>query len=246
VILDSATPVAPVAQVLQALRRSGIDVPALGLAWARAMPVVTLVPAFGLRAVPGPARPAMALALAAGIFPALAPVAHTSSAPWLVTALVEGARGVPVAIAAAVPLWAATMAGGVADSLRQAPEWLDVPTVEERTTPLAVLMSLLACVFFLSAGGPAAVASALAEPAATASPLQATADVLVSGISLAVAVASPVIAASIVIELAAALISRATAPTQMAAMIAPLRTMGVLVVFALLLERIANAWARAL
>ena len=58
--------------------------PALGLAWARALPAVTLVPAFGLRAVPGPARPAMALALAACIFPALAPVAHTSSAPWMV------------------------------------------------------------------------------------------------------------------------------------------------------------------
>jgi flagellar biosynthetic protein FliR len=230
----------------EVLRRSGVDLPALGLAWARALPVVTLVPAFGLRAVPLPARPAMALALAASIFPALAPVAHGIPGSWWIAAVIEVARGVPVAIAAAVPLWAATMTGGVADALRGASDGAEVPTVEDRATPLAVLLSLLACVFFFSTGGAAAVAAALAEPAAKDSVLAATADVLISGISLSVAIASPVIAASIVVEVAAALISRATSPTQVAAMIAPLRTVGILAVFALLLDRMTAVWLRAL
>jgi type III secretory pathway component EscT len=187
----------------------------------------------------------MGLALAASIFPALAPAAHASSMPWIVAAVIEAMRGLPVAVAAAVPLWAATMAGGIADSLRGTADGLDVPTVEERATPLAVLLSLLGCAFFLSTGGPAAVASALAEHPVGANALETTASALVSGISLAVAVASPIIAASIVIELAAALVNRATSPTQTAAMLAPLRTMGILAVFALLLDRMANAWLKA-
>ena len=80
----------------------------------------------------------MALAFAACIFPALAPVAAASSQPWAVLALAEVARGLPVAIAAAVPLWAATMAGGVADALRGSQETPSVPTVEGKATPLGV------------------------------------------------------------------------------------------------------------
>jgi len=139
---------APVASVVgtvaEAFSRSGIDLAALGLAWARAMPAVTLVPAFGLRALPAPGRGVMALAFAAVIFPALAPVAHDASQPWLWLVLVEVARGLPVALAAAVPLWAATMAGGVADALRGSQETPAVPTVEGRATPLGVPLSLLA------------------------------------------------------------------------------------------------------
>jgi type III secretory pathway component EscT len=117
-----------------------INLAALGLAWARAMPAVTLGPAFGQRAV-------MGLALAASIFPALTPVAASTSEPFVVLALIEVARGLPLAIAAAVPLWlwAATMAGGVADALRGSQETPGAPTVEGRATPLGVLLSLLAC-----------------------------------------------------------------------------------------------------
>ena len=127
-----------VGTIAEAFAGAGIDLGALGLAWARAMPAVTLVPAFGLRALPAPARAVMALAFAACVFPALAPVAATSSLPWIVLALTEVARGLPIAVAAAVPLWAATMAGGVADALRGAQETPSVPTVEGKATPLGV------------------------------------------------------------------------------------------------------------
>ncbi len=235
-----------IAAVAEGLRRAGVDLPLIGLAWARALPVATLVPAFGLRALPAPLRPAMALAIAVGIVPAVAPVATASPGPWVVAALVEVARGLPVAVAAAVPLWAATTAGGLADALRGASHVVEMPTVEERSTPLAVLLSLLACATFLSTGGPAAVAVALARAPEGVHSLEATAEVLVSGIGLAMAIGSPILAASVVIEVAAALVSRATSPTQVAAMVAPLRTMGILAAFALLLDRIGAAWLRAL
>ncbi len=235
---------------VEALSRSGVDLEALGLAWARVLPAVTLVPAFGLRALPAPARPVMALAMAASILPSVVPAAASSREPWIMLAVVEAARGLPVALAAAVPLWAATMTGGLADALRGAPEAVSMPTVEwqgqGRTSPLGVLLSLLACSIFLATGGPARIALALARPAAGGAPVRAAIDTLVSGITLAVALGGPLLAASVVIEVAAALLARATSPTQIAAVVAPFRTLAILAVFAVLLERIVGAWLRAL
>lgn len=237
-----------VGALVEAFARSGVDLGALGLAWARALPAVTIVPAFGLRAIPAPARPAMALAMGASILPSVPPVATSSGEPWIVQAVLEAARGLPVAIAASVPLWAATMTGGVADALRGAPEGVGMPTVEGpgRASPLGVLLSLLACSIFLSTGGPARIALALARPASPGSPLRGAVDALVSGIMLAVALGGPLLAASVVIEVAAALLARATSPTQIAALVAPFRTLAILALFAVLLERIVDVWLRAL
>src|SRR5260370_41414408 len=49
----------------------GIDLAAWGLAWAKVAPLITLVPAFGLRALSAPVRAAHALVLAAGFVPSL-------------------------------------------------------------------------------------------------------------------------------------------------------------------------------
>src|SRR5262249_28078098 len=87
------------------------DLASFGLAWARATPVITLVPAFGLRAIPAPARGVLALALAASVYPAVHPASVTSHPlPWALAALLEMLRGLPVALATAIPLWSATMA----------------------------------------------------------------------------------------------------------------------------------------
>jgi type III secretory pathway component EscT len=228
----------------EAFERSGVDLGGLGLAWARVMPAVTLVPAFGLSALPAAARAVMGLAFAATIFPALSPLA-TGHGSWVLLALGEVARGVPVAIAAAVPLWAATMAGGVADALRGSQETPTVPTVEGRATPLGVPMSLLASAIFLAGGGPARVVRALALHPVGAHPLAAAADDLVAGIALAVAIGGPLLAAAVVIEVAAALIARAASPAQIHALLAPLRALGTLAVMAVVLERIATALALA-
>jgi type III secretory pathway component EscT len=234
-----------VATVAEAFARSGVSLGALGLAWARAMPAVTLVPALGLRALPAPARAVMGLAFAASIFPALVPVVADSSVPWPVLVAVELARGLPVALAAAIPLWAATMVGGIADSLRGSQDTATAPTVEGRATPMGVPLSLLASAIFLATGGPARVVKALALAQPGAHPLLAAADDLVAGIALAVAIGGPLLAASVVVEVAAALVARAASPAQVHALLAPLRAITTLAVMAIVLERIAGVLTRA-
>jgi type III secretory pathway component EscT len=230
--------------VVDTFSGAGIDLAPLGLAWARAMPAVTLVPGFGLRALPAPARTMLGLALAACIFPALAPLDAASTVPWPLLVVGEFARGLPVAIAAAVPLWAATMAGGVADALRGSQETASAPTVEGPATPMGVAMSLLAGAIFLTTGGPARVVAALAERPVPGHPVLAAADDLVGGITLAVALGGPLLAASVVVEIAGALIARAASPAQVHTLIAPLRALGALAVMAVVLERLATALAK--
>jgi type III secretory pathway component EscT len=234
-----------VATVAEAFARSGLDLGALGLAWARAMPAVAIVPAFGLRALPPPARAIIALAFAASIFPALAPASPVASGSWPLLAAVEAARGLPVALSAAIPLWAATMAGGVADALRGSQEQPSAPTVEGRATPLGIPMSLLACALFLATGGPSRVARALSHEPTTTHALVAAADDLVSGVALAVALGGPLLAAAVVIEIAGALVARAATPAQVHALLAPLRATAMLAILAVVLERIAGLLARA-
>jgi flagellar biosynthetic protein FliR len=241
------------ATVADALARSGVDLAGLGLAWARAAPAVSIVPAFGLRALPGPARAVLGLGLAATVFPALAPVA-ASGLPWPLLALREVAFGLPVAVAAAVPLWAATMAGGVFDALRGGSQaGASAPTVEQGATPLGVPLSVLACALFLATGGPARVALALAAPplhpalgeAGLRLTVLAAASDLTAGITLAVAIAGPLLAASVVVEVAAALIARAASPAQLHLLLAPMRALALLFVLALSFERMAALVAAA-
>ncbi len=226
--------------VAAALDASGVDVAALGLAWARVAPSVALVPALGLRALPGPARAVLGLLLAAVVAPSIAPVRHEG--PWLVPLLGEVARGVPLALAAAVPLWVATMAGGVGDAARGAGEGASIAGVDGRTGPLGGLFGLLAAAGFVGSGGPARVASAAVE--LSSSPLAATAALRVvgalsSGVSLAVALAAPLLLAAFVVDVALGLAARVAAPVQLQATIAPLRALALLVATAFVLDRIA-------
>ena len=237
-------------EVVRVFDASGVDLTALGLAWARVTPTVVLVPAFGLRALPAAARGVLGLMLAASIAPALGVVAAPVLAlPWPLLAIGEVLRGVPIAIAAAVPLWAATMAGGVVDALRGSQDSLTVPTVEGRATPLGVPLSLLACAIFLSTGGPARVVRALAA-AGTAAPglgaAAACARDLASGVGLAVAIGAPLLVAAIVLEIGAALVARAATPAQVHALMAPLRALGILAVMAVVLDRMAWVMAAAM
>ena len=233
-------------EVTRAFDREGIDLAAVGLAWARATPAVALIPAFGLRAMPTAARAVLAVALAACVFPALAPIARSPGVPWVLLAMGELLRGIPIALAAAIPLWAATMAGGAIDSLRGAQDSVSSPAVEGRPTTLGVPMSLLASAIFLGTGGPARVVSALATRDVPAHPLLAAAHDLVAGITLAVAVAGPIIAAGLVLEIAAALVARAASPAQIHTLLAPMRAIGVLVILGVVLDRAMGVIAIAI
>jgi len=234
-------------EVTRAFAEAGVDLERWGLAWARAMPTVALVPAFGLRAMPTPARGVMGMVLALSIFPAVAPPSGPAAAlPWVALAGVEIVRGLPIAIAAAVPLWAATMAGGTIDALRGANDAVQAPVIEGRTTTLGAPLSLLASFLFLAQGGPARVALALATRPPAAHPALAVAHDLSTGIGLAIAVAAPLLAASVVLEVAGALVARAASPAQVHAVYSPLRSLGVLCIFALVFDRLAGVLARAM
>ena len=222
------------------------DLAAIGLAWARVMPVVTIVPAFGLKALPTPARGVLGLALAAAIYPAVVPVVVAERAtPWFVLALEQIVLGLPVALAAAIPLWAATMAGGLVDVLRGSPDGPGLATVEGKPSSFGVLLSLLASVVFLSTGGAARAAGAVAHYQVPGHPLLLAANDIVAGVGLAIAIGGPLLAAAVVLELAFALVARAASPAQVHALLAPLRAMGMLAIVAVVMERLATLVATA-
>jgi len=230
-----------VQSVTIALAANGVDLAALGIAWARAIPTVVAVPAFGLRALPMPLRFVLGGTIAVAIFPALAPLtASRAHEPWIFLAFEEVLRGVPIAIATAVPLWAATMAGGAIDTARGVEDARDSPTVEEGGTQLGVMFSLLACAIFLATGGPARVASSLAVAEFPDHPLLAAAHDITTGIAAAVAIAAPILAASIVIDVGVSIAHRAASPSPANAITLPARSLGLLVMLGLVFERIVR------
>jgi flagellar biosynthesis protein FliR len=231
-----------VALVAAALEDRGVDLARLGMAWARATPAVILVPAFGLKALPTAARTVLAVLLAVAIFPALPPVRASDGSFW-VQLLREVWRGVPVAVAAAVPLWAATMAGGVADALRGSSDTTAAPTVEGNATPMGITFSLLACSMFFATGGPAHIAAALAGPPPPFGAVERASLDLTNGITIAVALGAPLLAASVVVEVAGALIARAATPAQLHLLLAPLRALTLLGVLALVVPKMSEALA---
>ena len=233
--------------VARAFESSGIDLAALGLAWARVSPTIALVPAFGLKALPTPARGVLGAMLALCIYPALTPVVRESDTiPWVVLALGEIVRGLPIALAASVPLWAATMAGGTIDALRSSQDQRDSPVVEGKSTPLGIPLSILASAIFLFTGGASHVVALLARGNFPGHPLISMSADVAAGITLAVALAGPVLAASIVIEISAALVARAASPSQIHALLAPVRAFGILAVTALAFDRIALFLAKSM
>ena len=226
------------AAIERALELSAVDLQAWLLGWARAVPAVALVPAFGLRALPAPARAAMGLILALTVMPSLRPVVGQPEAwPWRL--LIEVLNGLPVAITAATALWVASMVGGLVDNLRGAQERLALPNVEPDASPLGAMLGMLAAIFFLETGGPAHLAAALAEQGAVGTgSLVGSAKALVGGIEFTIAVAVPLVVTSLVVEVAALLVARAAQPAPFATVLAPVRSIVILGVLAILLDRV--------
>lgn len=234
----AATP--PLLDALAALfSASGLDPRAWALGFARATPAVTLVPAFGLSAVPVPTRLALGLALGGFIAPALAGVA--SSEGLLVVELAKQAfLGLPVALVAALSIYVATIAGGLFDDLRGGRELVGLPVLPESLPPVSVLFGLVACIAFLEGGGAARVAAALASPVLEGRfSWPAVAAAFSASIGLAFAIAAPLVVAAVLLEGAGALIARAATPAFIAPVIAPLKSVALLGVLALVFERIA-------
>jgi type III secretory pathway component EscT len=185
----------------------------------------------------------LAVALAAVIFPALLPPDTARGGSLWVQIVLQVWLGVPIAVAAAVPLWAATMAGGVADALRGANDVVPAPTVEGSATPMGVTLSLLASCMFFATGGPAHIAAALTRAELPPGAWTHVAEQLADGVTIAVALGAPLLAASVVVEVAGALIARAATPAQLHLVLAPLRALALLSVFALVFTAMSEALA---
>lgn len=128
------------------------------LAFARVAPLVWITPFLGGRAVPAPARAALAIVLAS----CAAPRVTVSFDPSLVGLAVllarEVALGAALGFGAAVVFHAATAAGAALDQTRGAPlADAMAPVLGDRSTPLGQLCFQLVVLVFCQLGGPALV-----------------------------------------------------------------------------------------
>jgi type III secretory pathway component EscT len=217
---------------------TGVDPRAYVLAWARVLPVVVLVPAFGLSGVAAPVRVALGLGMAGTLAPALRAVASSGMPLWLECAS-AAFQSLPFALGTAALLWAALMAGGLADNLRASRDSVELPVFDEATTPFGALFGLLVALGFLETGGVARIVAALAEPRLHTS-FAIAAERLAESVGIAVGVAAPLLAGSVLIELSAALVARSASPAYVAPVLAPLRSLGVLLVAWLALDRMVE------
>lgn len=226
--------------VARELAASGVDPTSWVLCWARLLPSLILIPAFGLPAFPIVIRIGFACVLAAVVAPSL-PVSSLAPGPLPLALVGEAARGLPVALSAAFCIWAAMMAGNLIDELRSgAPRARSPFDPAEPSSPLGVLLSLAASVAFFRLGGPARLADALAA----AKPLEqqdlhSLVTSLAHGVQFAVVLAGPLLALVPFLELLQALVARAVAPLSAQVVLGPARAVALLAVVALLLDRIA-------
>jgi type III secretory pathway component EscT len=226
-------------ELLAAVERLyGADGRAFLVAWARALPLVTLVPAFGLSAVALPIRVVLGATMAVAVAPALRGVASTD-VPLPSLLLIEAGRTLPLALATSALLWAAVMAGGWVDNLRGAREHVELPLIDEPGGPFSALFGLLMAIAFLEVGGASRLAAALAEPRAV-STWATAAERLSQSVGLAVALAAPLAVGSVLVELTAGLIARAATPAYVLSLLAPLRSLALLVLVWLSLDRIVE------
>ncbi|HTM45996.1 MAG TPA: flagellar biosynthetic protein FliR [Polyangiaceae bacterium] len=217
----------------------------------RILPLVILVPAFGLRALPLPVKVAFSLALALAASPvALLPLHPEDS--WIRVALLQLLQGLPIAIGTASLLWAATMAGDVLGALRSPFELQRFAGLEGEGSAFGVLFSLLASLAFFELGGPARVVRALSMPApdvpygapsigALVPLFQSAVQQVTQCLYLAVAIAAPLVAVVLVMDVIFALVVRAAVPVALGVLIPAVRSVALLFVFGLLFN--AVAWA---
>jgi type III secretory pathway component EscT len=221
----------------------GVEPRAWALGFSRAIPAVTLVPAFGLSAVPPQTRLVLGLSLGLCVAPALASRVD-GAGPFVVAMGREALLGLPVALMAALATYVATMAGGLIDDLRGGRESVTLPTLPEQLPPVAVLFGLLSSLAFLELGGAARVVSALAS--AQLGPRFSWPSVVhafAGSVELAFAIAAPLAVACVLLEAGSALIARAATPAFIGPVLAPLKSVALLGVLALVLERIAELLA---
>jgi type III secretory pathway component EscT len=237
-------PLHPPPSILDALLAvfadGGLDPRAWALGFARATPAVTLVPAFGLSAVPPQTRLVLGLALGACIAPALSGDV-SAGGPFLLALAREAFVGLPVALLASLSIYVAAMAGGLVDDLRGGRESVTLPALPEQLPPVAALFALLSSIAFLETGGAARVASALSSPRLSAHfSWPAVVQAFAGSVELAFALAAPMAVASVLLEATSALLARSATPAFIGPVLAPLKSVAMLAVLALVFDRVSE------
>jgi type III secretory pathway component EscT len=231
--------------LVEFLRERGVTLVPWGLAWARVLPLVLIVPAFGARVLPAQARIVLGLALSLTLVAPLSQQPELGGGMFAVRFALEMLRGLPIALSVSALLWAAMMAGGVMDDLRGA-QASGSSVFADAPTPIATLLGLFVAAAFIRLGGAASAVEALATvPSDTNMMLAAVRDI-VAAVEIALALAAPVLVAVVVFEVAGALVARAASPAHIRPMLDPLRSLLILVVLAFSLDGMLGLMTRLL
>ncbi len=217
----------------------GVDPRAWALGFARATPAVTLIPAFGLAAVPVTTRLVLGLSFGLCVAPALSDAANGAS-PLLLALGREALLGLPVALLGALSAYVAMTAGGLVDDLRGGRESVTLPALPEPLPPVAALFALLSSVAFLETGGAARVAAALSTPLSPAFSWPAVVQAFSGAVGVPFATAAPLGLAGVLLEAARAPMPRAATPAFIGPVLSPLKSVVLLGILALVFERIAE------
>lgn len=124
----------------------------------RLLPIITLVPFFGGKVMPRPAKMALALSLFIAFFPQLIFMTKTPLAfnfTLLIFFLKELLIGVLMGFFLAIPFNIVQSTGTIIDNQRGASSLMvNDPTVQSQTSPLGTLFNLLLIVLFFTLDGP--------------------------------------------------------------------------------------------
>jgi flagellar biosynthesis protein FliR len=182
-------------------------------------------------------RIAFALVLSLAVAQGMPPNAVPAGTHWFSALVGELARGTPIALTAAITVWAGVLAGGVTDAAlatgTTAPE-------SARGLSFARWLGLPAAALFLELGGAARVAERLAAPALDGALTRAAYDVA-AGIEIGVAIGIPVLVVALFVDVVLALSRRELHAFGDSALWGPARTLVVLLLTAALLERMLEA-----
>jgi type III secretory pathway component EscT len=198
--------------VLGGLPLSG-ELQALVLGWFLWAPTALMVPAVSWIGAPVTSRLAVGLGLSVCVAPVIGRAPEGSFWFELIEFLL---MGFAVAVGSGAVIWAAMMAGGVADRLGPGGAQRGASAEAEPlpTGPFGMLFGMLSILAFLGAGGPAHVGAALGRLMVVPQTglLGAIIDGCLASITLAVTVATPILLAATLLELITALLQRAAYP----------------------------------
>lgn len=216
----------------------GLELEPLMLAVARVFPALVLLPIFAARLMPVPARAALSAAIAIVVLPGIQPgPARGASLPLELA--YQALIGLPPALSAAAFLWAAGMTGAVIDDVRGQSQVQS--RVLEQSTPLGTLTGLFAAVGFMQLGGVERLAQALLDAEQSLQrPFLGAAHNIVAGVDVALALAAPVLALVVVVDVAGGLVAKAASPAHIQQLWTPVRAFILLGALSLLLNTVLS------